>query len=460
MNHKFLVTIILLLAFNMCVTAQINPKKFSPFIRGMKILSSSGPGLNNSSGDILLELGTDDDPDFETLLLLRNTKGKLSVIAKNRSLVMGHEMLGNAGWSNSSLNGNTLSVFYSIGSKSGQSDVSIEFEKNNTGEYVFTKYTTTTQNYGVENLSARQKITAAQTGKLNFVEATEDLILKRSKVKITPEDTSLMKAQSLYAKYIPGDYRLAAYATGDLNTDGYKRDLILVFYNDEDCVIKLFLEQKDGSYQEAKKNSTLIAPDENFNIHNLKLVIKNGFFTIEQKVAIGDKDYDHRYYTFKYNAPSNKWLFHRYDVEHYSGFNQAADKNVIHLSVNDFGTWDFEKLDFAPGDYFYDPEWTEITGTIIKKTFPDSREAVFVLKTDYPVNALALPVRKDEIEERQTDIPTIRGERELQVFSSKDVNLDSFLNRKVLVDGKISRGQPREQFTTLVMEILEIKLHP
>src|SRR5690606_22180539 len=95
---------------------------------------------------------------------------------------MGKDLLGISGGNYPELSVNILSVDYTLGSGSSQSDISIVFEKDKDGDYEFKEYTSVTRNYGKEDVSARQKITAAQTGKIFFSEAlTEEFILKKAK---------------------------------------------------------------------------------------------------------------------------------------------------------------------------------------------------------------------------------------------------------------------------------------
>lgn len=182
MKRIYLLSIILILIFTISVSAQIKPEKFKPFIGQMKIIDTSGPGLKSQSGDILLELKDDENPDFETLMILRNAKGKLTKVIENSALLMGKDVLGVSGGNYPELSGNTLSINYSLGSGSALSDISIVFEKDKNGDYLFKEYTSVTRKYGKEDVSARQKITAAQTGKIFFSEAlTEEFILKKAK---------------------------------------------------------------------------------------------------------------------------------------------------------------------------------------------------------------------------------------------------------------------------------------
>lgn len=457
----------LLLAFgllSLTANAQIKPEKFNPFIGGQTIVSSSGTGLTADFGDILLELKDQENPDFETLMLLRNTKGKLTKIAENSSLLMGKELLGVSGGNYPELSGNKLSVDYTTGSNSSQSDVSITFEKNSKGEYEFKEYTSLTRNYGVENLFARQQITVQQTGKISFDEADENRILKNAKSTFKDPYESLQQATQLYKKYIYQGYQLAAFAEGNLNADDLKKDLVLVFNDDKQCMVRLLLQQKDGTYKTAQSNNALIAFGGTFNAYNLKTVIKNGYFTIEQRVPDGDMDFDHRFITFKYDAAQKDWYLHRYDVEHFSGFNPKPVGNTTHLTQENFGKILFKELDYTPGDYGYDPAVATISGTLTEKQFygrpnygetPDKDEkvTVFILKPDYPVNVLAAPNQPDS----ETADKTIRNITGIQAYSTnKNEVLSKKLNQKVTLKGVLFIGRSGGHYTKVVMEVRKI----
>lgn len=457
-NRNFFLFLLGLLVVPGMALSQITEKQLKRFSGGKEIQSVSGPGLNSASGDIVI---TVEDDDELNIILVHNDNGKLSLIANNDGLLMGRGMLGNSGGSSSRLEGRFLYADYTIGSNSGLSNISMVFEKIG-DSYFFSHYHSQTYNYGAENYFARTAITEKQTGVINFKDATEASILEKAGKQETDPFSSysfIKKGFDKFSDWIPSGYELASYAEGDLNTDPYKKDAVLWLYSkDEDhCLIQLLLQQKSGTYKKSVSNKMLFDVDESFNPANTKIVVKNGFFTLEQRVGNGF-DFDHRYFTFKYNTEVKNWLLHRYDVEHYVAFNAVAGKNVTHLTIKEFGLWDFEKLNFAPGDYFYDPGLAKITGTIIKKSFPDATDAVFVLKADYPVNALALPLGYNEKADEETDAPTIRGERELQVFSTGKFNSNNFMNKKVLIEGKIFRGQTRGQYTQLVLEIEEIRL--
>ncbi len=464
MKQKNILMFVLLLSVT-SVFAQIKPEQFKAFVGSQEIIDSSGPGLKAASGDILLELKDEEDPDVETLMLLRNVKGKLSKIAENSSLLMGHDILGVSGGNYPDLSDNKLSIDYTIGSNSAQSDISMVFEKNGDGNYYFMEYTSKTRNYGVENLFARQKITAQQTGKINFAEASETIILERSKVKTLPYnvDEPLNEVEQRCAKYVPEGWRWSACSEGDLNEDG-KSDLLVVLYDEESCRIELLLQQKDGSYKTAQTNDALIIPDEFFNANNLKSVIKNSFFTIEQRIAVDDNDFDHRYITFKYNAAQKNWFLHRFDVEHFNGFDPKPSKEVTHLSTKEFGSVAFSEMTSLPGIYRFEPAVSVISGTIVIKQFygapnygetpeKDEKVGVYILKPDYPVNVFADLDPKDP----ETADKTITNITEIQVYSpDKKIDLKNYEGKRIQLNGLLFTGRSGHHYTNVLMEVKKI----
>lgn len=447
--------------------AQISEKQLKPFItKGYTLADASGDGLKKSSGDILLELVSDEPDVMETLILLHNEKGKLKKMAENSSLLMGKGMLGVSGSNYPYLSGRVLSVDYSLGSNSAVSDVSIKFEKAKDGQYKFKEYTGSTKNYGVENLKERQKITAAQTGTINFSDATENLILKKANTKTKAEnnDEPVSKAQNRYAKYIPNGFRLATFAEGDLNLDALKKDIVLVVYNENGCQIKLLIQQSKSTYHTDQTNNKLIDVEETFNAKNLKAVIKNGYFTIEQRVATGDNNFDQRYITFKYDATQKTWLLHRFDVEHYSGFNTKPSKEVTHLTKNEFGNLLFSKMDHLPGVYAYDPALSVLSGTLTKKQFygkpnygetPENDEKVwvYILKPDFPVNVYG----DIDPQDPETADKTVTNITEIQVYSTdKKMDFKNYLNKKIKLNGLLFRGRNAHHHTEVLMEVKKI----
>lgn len=332
------------------ISAQISIKDFKPFIGNQKLVDTLFNGSRQDPKEVLLILIDNEEDDFQKMILLQNTKGKLEKIAENDELIMNLGMLGVLGNNYSTFSENVIDVAYSLGSNSASSDVSIQFEKNKRdGNYYFKAYYLINYNFGVENLFTREMITNLQTGEIKFSEATEELIFRRAKlIPLADSTVPLYKTAKDFAKYTPQDWNFAKFSEGDLNLDNYKKDLLLMLYNEDHFKIELLMEQKEGGYKTVAVNDKLIKLDDTFNINNFKAVIKNGYFTIEQRIATADENFDQRYLTFKYDAASQSWLLHRYDVEHYSGFNTKPSADIIHLTKRDFGIIPFKDLDNPP----------------------------------------------------------------------------------------------------------------
>lgn len=170
----------------LCATsanAQITTEQLKPFIGELKLVSSLGPGLDDASGDILLLLEDAEYNDFLTLVLVRNTKGKLKLIVQNDGLLMAQSMLGNSGDNVPYLGADLLFADYNMGSNSSYSSVSMVFKKDKKGDYYFHEYHSRTSHYGEEDPNERVYITATQIGRLAFKDATEEGILEKAKSK-------------------------------------------------------------------------------------------------------------------------------------------------------------------------------------------------------------------------------------------------------------------------------------
>ena len=458
----------ILLAFGLSTRimhAQINPKKFRPFIGQQEIINSSGPGLKASSGDILLELKEPDDEDTRTLLVLRMQNGNLKKIASNSNLLMGPGMLGASGGGSATLSNNTLSVDYGIGSGSAYSSITIDFVKGSDGQYYFQNYISSTSNYGVENLFAREQITSSQTGKIDFEIASENLILEKGGETVKTTEESINENEKQFIKYIPEDWLLAGIAVGDLNKDAYKKDALLMLYNETDCMFQLLLQEPNGKYKKSALNTTLIGPDGDFNINNFKLVIKNGFFTVEQRVATLDDNFDHRYLTFKYNASVKNWMIHRYAVEHYSGFNPKPNANVTQVNKEDLGDITFEKIDHFPDEYYFEKKDSEIRGTLIEKQFygspnygetpeKDEQVKVYILKTDFPIGIIDTYYYDDD----EMKPKTVYQVQEIQVYTLEPtLKLKDKLNKRVSLKGVFHASETGHHYAEAIFEVNEIK---
>lgn len=164
------------------VSAQISEKQLKPFIpKGFTLANTYGDGIKQPSGDILLELSSNEGGDFQKLILIHNEKGKLTKIAENPGLVMVNDMLGDSGGNSLSLSENTLKINYSQGTFGYLRQVSIIFKKEKEGQYYLSSYASSLSERGKENKKERLRIAASQIGKINFSNATDDLILEKAK---------------------------------------------------------------------------------------------------------------------------------------------------------------------------------------------------------------------------------------------------------------------------------------
>lgn len=332
--------------------AQVTEAQLQPFLEGLSLIQASGDGLKQASGDVLLELASQDPEDNETLVLLRNENGTLRKVAVNSSLLMGRDVLGISGGNYPDLSDGILSVDYTVGSGSSQSDISIKFKGLEDGRYAFKEYTSITRNHGVENLFARERVTAAQTGTIFFHDAEESAITEASSSRPEHVDTGQRVHAQLpvdAGRYVPDGFVVLAFAQGDLNLDPYKEDLLLVLQDDERISVRLLMQKSDGRLALARSNDALLIPDATFSPENLRLVVKNGFFTLEQRVAVDDADFDHRYATFKYDAGRKNWILNSFAVEHYAGFDPKPSKDVTRLGKKQFGTLWFHDMEHLPG---------------------------------------------------------------------------------------------------------------
>ncbi len=185
------------------IHAQIQSAQLTPFLKNYILIDTSGPGLLQDAGDILLQLAGTEQDENENLVILRKSKNKLIQIAENANLLMSKDMLGASGSNYTSLFNNELSISYTLGSNSAQSSISIVFEKNIEGDYLFKEYTSSTKNYGVENLNASILITAEQTGIINFSDATEEMIIeKRGKKEANSMNEDLPASKSYSTEII------------------------------------------------------------------------------------------------------------------------------------------------------------------------------------------------------------------------------------------------------------------
>lgn len=450
----------------MPATAQ-TPSEFQPFVpAGFTFESAIGPGLKEPNGDILMLVKNQDFDDFLTLILLRKSKGRLVKLAENGGLLMNKDLLGIAGGNYPDLDQKSLTLAYTLGSNSGQSEISIVFEKNNDENYYFKEYTLATYNYGVENLFKRQLFTAKETGSIPFATATEAAILAHAK-PAAEDDEKLEKAKSAYKKYIPKNWQLGAAATGDLNEDAFKKDLLLFVYHEKEVSVQLLLEQKDGSYQVAKKNNLLFSMSEDLNIRNVRVAVKNGFLTIEQRVALADLAYEdggagfvHRYFTFKYDPAKKEWLTYRYGVEKYQGFDSQPLKKATQYTQGQIGRIPFQQVTNYPDDAGYEPAISTLSGTLTKKMFygapnygetpeKDAKEYVWILKLEVP-----LTVYPTGVQDLETGNSLVSDVLQIQVYDpSGKQDLKRWQDKKLTLQGMLEKGFNAHHRTPVLLKV-------
>jgi len=168
--------------------------------------------------------------------------------------------------------------------------------------------------------------------------------------------------------------------------------------------------------------------------------------------------------TFKYDTARKNWLLHRFDVEHYAGFNPQPGADVLHLTKNEFGTLSFPDIRNLPGIYHYEPVLSAIKGTLIKKQFygspnygetpeKDEKVWVYLLKTDYPISVMASANQLDP----ETADQTVTGITEIQVYSN-DSNLDfkPRENKRITLQGIFQTAQTGHHYTRVLLEVREI----
>ncbi len=177
-----ILSIFLLCSSLIAAQAQISEKQLKPFYpKGYTLANTYGDGMTQSSGDILLELTSNEESDFKKLILIHNGKNKLTKIAENNNLVMVDDMLGDAGGNSLSLSENTLKINYSQGTFGYLKEVSIILKKENDGQYYCSTYATSLKEQGKENKEERLRMAASQIGRINFANASEELILEKAK---------------------------------------------------------------------------------------------------------------------------------------------------------------------------------------------------------------------------------------------------------------------------------------
>lgn len=450
------------------------PSEFNSFIpKDYTYFKASGPGLKSTNGDILLTLKNKNWTQNGLLIILRKTNGKLQKIAENGKLFLDddHDNLGSLGYCEAKLQGNTITFEINIGRYSYLNKEWYYYQKDADGQYYLNKYQSSYSEHGAENLFGREEFTAKEIGKINFSQVDE---ITMNEVKVTanrPSNEGISIEEGLFRRIesvTPQSLQPTVFAKGDLNSDAQKEDIIAIGYDEdrEDISILLFLQQANGKYKLAAANSTLLqtTPEGFYREKNFRLAIKNGFFTIEQRITTEESDFEHQYFTFKYDAASKDWFSHRYGVEFFSGFNQKTVKPTQTYELAQIGKIPFSKAINFPNYFYYEPEQSIIYGTVTEKMFyegpgygetpeVDKKVNALILKTDVPVNAYPHSQNDDpEIGDR-----IITNQKEIQIYTTdKKINLSSLKGKKVALQGVLQRAMTGHHHTEILMEVKSI----
>lgn len=164
--------------------------------------------------------------------------------------------------------------------------------------------------------------------------------------------------------FIPKDYEAIAQKKGDLNLDKTEDCILVIRKVTEETtsnmdegkpdkrIVLLLLGQKDGSYKLAYKNQNVadcIDCGGVFGDPFSGISIKNGYFSIEHKIAGGH--HWEQIITFKFNKTKNNWYLYK---DHFINYvlNTSNDPNAEALiadvdklkTVKDFGEISFQNF--------------------------------------------------------------------------------------------------------------------
>lgn len=464
------------------------PKGCAAYIGQRSLISAAGPGLKEKAGDILLELKDPENEDWRVVLLLHKAAdGKLEQIGENSALVMAPDMLG-GGSCTAALNGPCLTIDWRLGSSSAYSTGSMVFVKAKDDKYYFNTYCLRTQNYGIENYYARDYVNAVQTGQLPFDNTSEAKILQlAARGKVLEKPVDFARGNQVFKAFIPKGFRLATFAVGDINLDGQKIDALLFLYNQSESRIRLLLSQTGMGYRLGGDNSRILATGEGFNSNNVHLVIKEGYFTVEQRSAGVKRNHDdsrsddhqneknnplagfvQNEITFKWDTASGEPLLHRFQAGLFTAPDKAPASMAFDLNKNNFGKVAFSHMNTAAftaarkfkgkNVFYYDPAISKMTGTIVR--VKEDEQSYFILRPDAPVNIIADPAEPDP-EIRDHDLKDV-AEIQLYFMSTHAAMISgyciaSMLNKRVTLWGQLFTGRTADQKAAVLMEVNQLK---
>lgn len=338
MKNKLLIIILLLPAPGIFAQEKYN-QALKPFMLNESFVSMSGPGEKAKTGDLLLVTENREDETVYMKLLRWQTNGKLKMIAENSRLMISHSLSGNSGGSSASLDGVEISVSVSVGSNSSYGTADINFKKGKDGNYYFSNFTAKNTNYGLEDYFSHVGLISKESGLIKFQDVDENQLWEKVEANSAKYQDQSEEAKK-YQKILPKAYTLFEhFALGDLNNDVYKNDLLLGLGNGN---IVLLLEQADGTFKKVEQSKNMVYLPLDYNPNNLKMIIKNGYFTIEQRIGNNQNAFNHYYSTFKYDKIKKDWFLHRVGIECYQDYESKPIPPIIQKSNKDFGIIPFK----------------------------------------------------------------------------------------------------------------------
>ncbi|MDO6739484.1 lysozyme inhibitor LprI family protein [Wenyingzhuangia sp. 2_MG-2023] len=194
-----------------------------------------------------------------------------------------------------------------------------------------------------------------------------DIVNKRTRFLISNYiNKKPNKTFSEITKFIPKNYSILDSVKGDLNKDEFDDYILVLRKKDEEKSSKynenkpekrhllILIGNSQGKLElKAENENAVLCIDCSGAIHGdsfEKVVIKNGYFSIEYYTAGGNTKWS-RIITFKYNNLEENWFLHK-DGTEYFRFNNSENLNseaIIKtgeeiLTVKNFGEIQFEKF--------------------------------------------------------------------------------------------------------------------